>query len=658
MLKLIVLIGLSACASAAPSYVHTFGVARGSIGNDLVERTISYSEQTGLRTDRLLYKPTGRDLTAYSRTRNQVSDEFGFTAGAQLLTGSRSFLFEHAQISDVSGGGKQLSLQLASRDRSLRVSVNYAVYNGHPAIRKWITISNAGAQEVRLSGMHFEALAAAPGEPAELDTSAGYGAVPEPAFFTGRVSDCCTFIRNSATHEGIAIINEAPGYLKRTEAGIGWSEAFQVMYDTDLFPFARSLAPSETFESAKSSTILFRDGQGFEDSRWAVPGYVSRIIARRYEQKAPPWLYNTWEPFERRIDQTTLDQLAPAAKAMGIDIFTIDDGWQAEYGSNEIDHGRFPRGIEGIQSTLDRHHLRLGLWVPLAAISTRTSEYTTHPEWLCRDRNGAPKFTGTASGKSAVMCLGSGYREAALDRLDQVITSYHPAYIKVDLTTVFNAYGEEPGCYAKDHLHHDWAESLTRIYEGLDYIGKQLYQKHPDVLVDYTFELWGEKHLIDPALLAAADLDWLSNISDEQPDRGGVLNARMLLYRRAPSIPAEAMLIGNLHANTSPIAERFAVAVSSGPLFLGDLRKLTEADQHWYAEKSAWFKRLRSRASLLDSLFPLGAWKQPRGSEWDGLARLSRDSDGILVLSKITARPHTPKSSSQRLPPPSIRRDP
>ncbi len=230
------------------------------------------------------------------------------------------------------------------------------------------------------------------------------------------------------------------------------------------------------------------------------------------------------------------------------------------------------------------------------------------------------------------MCLGSGYREAALDRLDQVITSYHPAYIKVDLTTVFNAYGEEPGCYAKDHLHHDWAESLTRIYEGLDYIGKQLYQKHPDVLVDYTFELRGEKHLIDPALLAAADLDWLSNISDEQPDRGGVLNARMLLYRRAPSIPAEAMLIGNLHANTSPIAERFAVAVSSGPLFLGDLRKLTEADQHWYAEKSAWFKRLRSRASLLDSLFPIGAWKQPRGSEWDGLARLSRDSDGILVL--------------------------
>ena len=617
---------LAFAASASPA-------ERWSVGNELVERTVAWSDQTGLRTESLTYKPTGRDLTSYSREHQQVSDEFGFTADGLQLSGAHSFSFKAANIS-ATPNGKQLDVQLASRDGKLDVSVHYVVYNGQPAVRKWISIHNASSAPVYLKGLHFEALAAGPGAPAELTTSAGYGAAPQASFFTGRVSDCCIFIRNSITGEGMAIINEAPGYLKRTEVGMSWTEAFQAMYDTDLFPFGRTVAPGETFESAKSSLVLFRDGHAFEDSHWAVPGYVSRVISRRNGNTAPPWLYNTWEPFERRIDQATITSLAPVAKEMGIDIFTIDDGWQADYGSNTVDATHFEQGMPGIQSVLEGNHLRLGLWVPLAAISTKTSAYMNHPEWLCRDRSGALKFTGTASGQSALMCLGSGYRDAALERLDQLITRYHPAYIKVDLTTVFNAYGEEPGCYAQGHQHHDWAESLTRIYESLQYIGEQLFRRHPEVLVDYTFELWGEKHLIDPALVTVADLDWLSNIEDREASAGGILQARTLLYQRALSIPVEAMLIGNLHAATQPIEERFAVAIGSGPLFLGDLRNLAPADRRWYAEQSAWFQNLRTRARLLDSFFPLGNWRQPTAAAWDGFARLSRDSDGIVVLFK------------------------
>ncbi len=608
-----------------------------SIGNDQIQRGISYSNENGLRTDTLIYKPTGRDFTKYSREHDNVSDEFGFQANGTPYTGAHSFTLDRAD-SSVMQGGRQLRVELSSRDGRLKVSVIYQVFEGQAAIRKWITVRNAWQEPLYLKGMHFEALAAGPGDPAELQVSAGYGAIPQALFFTGRVSDACIFVRNSATGEGMAIINEAPGYLKRTEVGSGWSEAFQVMYDTDLFPFGRTLRPGESFESAKSSLVLFRDGEGFEDSRWSVPGYVSRIIARRHGTANPPWLYNTWEPFERHIDQATVAELAPAAKAMGIGVFTIDDGWQTEYGENAVDAGRFPKGMPGIKSVLDSEGLKLGLWVPLAAISTKTPEYTGHPEWACRDEAGAFKSTNTASGLSAVMCLGSDYRDAALRRLDQLINSYHPAYIKVDLTTVFNAYGEAPGCYAKGHYHRDWAESLTRIYEGLEYIGQELYKRHPEVMVDYTFELWGEKHLIDAGLLGSADLDWLSNIEDRTPSAGGALQARTLLYQRAPSIPVETLLIGNLHAATAPIEERFAVAIGSGPIFLGDLRKLSEGDRRWYGEKTAWYKELRGRSSLLDSFFPLGEWRQPGTGSWDGFARLSRVSDGIIVLFKNSSQ--------------------
>lgn len=632
MLRFCVVAALSPVTVLASAYVHPAGAHRWSIGNDVVERIVAFSNG-GVQTEALIYKATGRDFTAYSRAQKHAGSEFRFIAGDQAVSGTHNLNFEKADIAELAGG-KQLSLDLVNPAAGLEIRITYAVYDQQPALRKWITVHNTSEKPVYLRNMFFESLGAAPGDPADLTISAGYGAVPQPLFFTGRVSDCCIFVRNSATSEGMAIINEAPGYLKRTEVGRGWTEAFEVGYDTDLFPFGRTLAPGERFESARSSLILFQDNRALADSRWAVPGYMARIVSRRHAKEPPRWLFNTWEPFERRIDQATVARLAPAASAMGIDIFTIDDGWQSEYGVNDVDRAHFPQGMPGIQALLGRNNLKLGLWVPLAAISTKTPEYREHPEWACRDRSGAPKFTGTASGQSAVMCLASAYREAALRRLDKLIAAYHPAYIKVDLTTVFNAYGEQPGCYAQGHQHSDWAESLTRIYEALGYIGDQLYRLHPDVLVDYTFELWGEKHLIDPALLGVADLDWLSNIEDRSTAAGGPLEARMLLYQRAPSIPAEAMLIGNLHAPTPPIEERFAVAISSGPLFLGDLRKLSAADLAWYREKTSWFKNLRSRASLSDSFFPLGAWREPGSNTWDGLARLSRDSDGIVVLFK------------------------
>ena len=59
------------------------------------------------------------------------------------------------------------------------------------------------------------------------------------------------------------------------------------------------------------------------------------------------------------------------------------------------------------------------------------------------------------------------------------------------------------------------------------------------------------------------------------------------------------MLIGNLHAATPPIEERFGVAIGSGPLLLGDLRKLTAAQQDWYATRIRWFKKLRSNPVTL-----------------------------------------------------------
>jgi alpha-galactosidase len=409
-------------------------------------------------------------------------------------------------------------------------------------------------------------------------------------------------------------------------------------YDTDLFPFERTLAPGETFTSAACSIAVFAEGDGLADPGFVLPSYASGVLLRKGSGYQPPWIYNTWEPFYRGIDEAKTKDLIAVAGRLGFDVFTIDDGWQLRHGANDVWPRPFPSGLGSIRAAAEAGGMRLGLWYPLAAIDVETAEYREHPEWAARERDGRVKVTGSAAGSKVVMCLATPYRERAARRLSDLIAAHGLRYVKIDLTTIFNTYGESPGCHAPGHEHRTWAESLTRIYEGIRDISARVYRDHPDVLLDLTFELWGQKHLIDAGLLAAGDLDWLSNVHDGRPDSAGPLQARTLLYHRALAAPAEAMLIGNLRANTEPIEVRFATAIGSGPLLLGDLRALGPDEQAWYAGKIRWFKTLRREIPIQEGFFPQGAWRQPGILSWDGFARLSRAGEGILVLFRNESR--------------------
>ncbi|HEV2425613.1 MAG TPA: glycoside hydrolase family 36 protein [Terriglobia bacterium] len=639
-LLLAVLLTFAAMAGASSSYVRTGADGRSwTIGNERVERQLRFDGTSGLYTASWRNKTTATDFMKDAAARRRWGREFAFIADGKQYAGSGGsreggFEFRSAGEADTAPAGKELRLLLESRDGRFRVTVHYAVYDGHPVVRKWIEITNLSDGRATLTHLIFEAANIAPAPPSDTQVAAFYGVEPRESFYTGRVDDAAITVRGSRRGENFIVMNEAPGYLKRTEIDPGWGGGVEVMYDTDLFPFERALAPRETFTSAKSSIAFCQDGAGMADPHWVMPSYTSEVLLKKGSAYRPPWIYNTWEPFERGINAGTVSQLLPIAGRMGLDVFTIDDGWQAEYGENAVNRQAFPGGLEKIERLAAQNNLRLGLWVPLAAISTNSEVYRRHPEWLAKDADGRPKFTRTASGESAVMCLATPYRNVAARRINDLIGRYHLKYVKIDLTTVFNAYGESPGCYAHGHEHASWAESLDRIYEGIEDVTASIYREHPDVLLDLTFELWGQKHLIDYGLLAAGDLDWLSNVDDSAPDSAGPRQARTLLYLRSLAIPGEAMLIGNLHADTPAVEERLATAMGSGPLFLGDLRKLTAARQSWYGAKIAWFKQLRDRVPINQGFFPLGNWQQPGAANWDGFARLSRTGEGMVAIFK------------------------
>jgi alpha-galactosidase len=602
---------------------------RWTIGNDRIERTVAFDSVRGLVTQRLTDLTTHTDLIAEGKP----GLELALACNGQNLNGSSFRLVKADEGTLVDG--KSLTILLESKTLPLQVFVVYRVYDGQPAIRKWLVLKNTGSEALHVSHLTIEAIAPSVGLSNETVLNALYGAAPRETFYTGRSEDAGLLVSNPRTGDGFAIVSEVPGYMKRTEINAWYDPGrvqLRVLYDTDLMPFERTLAPGAEFQTAATSLITFREGDGFHDPHWVLPSYTSKVLQRKSLAHGAPWIYNTWEPFERGINRDITLQLVKVAGDMGMDIFTIDDGWQQDYGENTVDPKAFPGGLDSIREAVEARGMRLGLWIPMAAIGLKTTDYVRHPEWAALDQSGRPKLTSTMAGSKVVMCLATPFQDAAADRINDAIERFHLAYVKLDLTTIFNAYGEAPGCWAKGHYHGDWGESLNMIYEGIRHVTSEVYEKHPDVLLDLTFELWGQKHVIDAGLLAAGDLDWMSNVSDAEADSAGTVQARTLLYERAPSMPVESMLIGNLHADVPNAQETFATAIGSAPLLLGDLRKLSAADQQWYHDHIAWFKQLRKTTNINESFFPLGNWRQPSSASWDGFARLSHFGNGVIAV--------------------------
>jgi alpha-galactosidase len=606
-----------------------------TIANEAIARTVTFAPDAGLTTEKWSDLETGVEFVQPGVDRRGRPVEFSFECNGRRCVGSGG---DFALLGADEAGfakGRSLTVRLRHGTLPLEVAVVYRIYEGHAAVRKHLVLKNSGAEALRISHLAIEAVALALGPANEMTLLTQYGAVPREIFYTGRSEDAGLLVANGRSGAGMAVVSEVPGWMKRTEIG-GWDDAerthIAVLYDTDLMPFERTLGGGEEFTTAAASLVAFRNGDGLRDPRWRLPAYAAQVLERKVDEQGPPWIYNTWEPFTRGINREITMELIDAASAMGMDVFTIDDGWQQEYGENGVNLTAFPGGLKPIEDALAARKMRLGLWIPVAAIGTSTEVYRSHPEWAATDQDGSAKTTGTAAGTKAVMCMASAYRDAAAARIIDAIERFNLAYVKLDLTTVFNAYGEAPGCWAKGHYHHSWAESLGMIYEGMAAMTAAIYRKHPEVLLDLTFELWGQKHVIDAGLLAAGDLDWMSNVDDNRPDSAGPRQARQLLYQRAATMPAEAMLIGNLHAELPTIEESFATAIGSAPLLLGDLRKLSAADRAWYGEKIAWFKKLRRSTRISESFFALGSWQQTTPEEWDGFARLEKSGRGIVAL--------------------------
>lgn len=110
-----------------------------------------------------------------------------------------------------------------------------------------------------------------------------------------------------------------------------------------------------------------------------------------------PILINSWEPFYFHFDSEKLLQTAKSAKAFGVDMLVLDDGWfgtrndgTSGLGDWVANEQKLPGGIPALAEKIHQMGMKFGLWFEPEMVNEDSDLYRTHPDWVLRVPNRAP----------------------------------------------------------------------------------------------------------------------------------------------------------------------------------------------------------------------------------------------------------------------------
>lgn len=612
------------------------------LDNGMVQRIIELPAVTG-NFITSSYTPGTAEKMNYFSGRNA---DFRFEANGVIYSGEGKWSISGIKEISDSFQGNGAAVTLLSEDKKIELTLSFLLYPEMPVIRKKLNITNRGEDKILLESVDVERFTTTGYFSTTFSTiHSDYGRRESIGPYEGNLQDALVIIHNPEWNQGIIIGNEAPGVCKRT--AFCWDDEDIVSglsHKTALFPFGKWLDKDESFETPQVFTMVYKGKSPEEMLNTAVPDFVRKHMGIRLSLSGhkPTFVYNTWEPFRKDIDEKLIMELAKAAADAGMKEFIIDDGWQDSYGDWGIDRKKFPNGLKPVFDYIKSLGMKPGIWVSIGTAAPDSRVYQQHPEWFVEDANGKPVNLITNENDKYTACFGTGWYEYIKGVLTKLLVEHGIEYLKLDFSIVTSPYvfdHHKSGCYATHHHGHTGhRESLYNNYEYMWKLFDELHEIQPQLFIDCTFETMGGLQLIDYAMLKHAEGNWLSNFygSNEKND----WRVRKFAWWRSPAMPATALVIGNPEMQDEGWEMHIKSLAGALPIMLGDPRKLSPADlekYRWYAD---WLQRMEKEYQIMSFRQDLYGFGEPQEGFWDGFQRINTDTcyGGIIGVFRHGAK--------------------
>lgn len=333
------------------------------------------------------------------------------------------------------------------------------------------------------------------------------------------------------------------------------------------------------------------------------------------------------------MDLAEVRRQAAVAKQLGVDVFVLDDGWQARSGdwcpdspqcptptgsSARFPDDRFAAVREAIAP------MRLGLWMSPMAFHPSSAAFQQHPEWTCTPLGDATVGLNVAlDGQSSEEAGIGGWNPLAVSqdgrmidylesRMLRAVEQWQVRYFKLDFLWWLDCAGAEPVDV------YSYREAFLAMVDDLQ-------RRHPEVTVqvDETndYRLW-------PFESVSRGATWFQN--------GTPLPPQLLhnLWLLAPWVPSDTIGQAALASgrDSYPLGTLMAAALLSHPTLKLDLTQL-RADQ--VAQARAWVDAYhRSRELFRGVTYPL--LEDPLHDRWTGLQVWDRDAQhGVVTAFRL-----------------------
>ncbi len=604
--------------------------------NGIVRRTIKLPSAEGSFLT-VSYKPLNGDFNLFSDT----CSDFQFEVNDMIYSGRRHWDLVNIQIITDNNEGSGASVKLISQDKKVELTLKFLMYPNSPAIRKSLVIKNLSDKTVKLESVDVEKFEVPGYYPVTFSwIYHDYGRRRFIGPYDGGKQDALIIVHDMNREQGLVLGNEATGVMKHTSV---FYEAQDICvgltHKNSPFPFRKWIKKDESFETPQVFTMVYNH-QKTPDVilNTVIPDFVRKYMGIRLSElkEKPTFVYNTWEPFYKNINEKLMMELAKAAADAGMKEFIIDDGWQDSYGDWGMDMKKFPNGLKPVFDYVKSLGMKPGLWVSIGSASPDSKVYKAHPEWFVIDKNGKPTSLHAPDDKEKfTACFGTGWYDYIKDILLKLSVDYGLEYFKLDFAVVTSAYTydhTQSGCYSTNHPgHKDHNESLYTNYERLWQLFDELHAAKPELFIDCTFETMGGTQLIDYALLKHSEGDWLSNFEGAAGEKTDI-RIRNMAWWRSPAIPATSLVIGNPQMQDIGWETHIKSIAGALPIMLGDPRKLSETDLKKYRGYADWLQHMESKYGIMSFRQDLPGFGEPMEGMWDGFQRINTETkDGGII---------------------------
>ena len=600
------------------------------LNNGIVQRIINLPNPEGnfLTTS---YKPVTGDFLYFQ----PENTDFQFEMNGIIYSGKSIWRIVEIKYLTDSHEGDGASVTLLSQDKKIELTLKYLLYPNLPVIRKSLMVTNLTKEEISLESVDVEKFNVSSYNVTTFSwIYSDYGRRKSIGPYDGNMQDALVIVHNSDWQSGIVIGNEASGVMKHTS--VFW-EAPEICsgltHKNARFPFRKWIQSNESFETPQVFTMVYNNHKDPDEIlNTEVPDFIRKNMGIRLSElkEKPTFVYNTWHPFGKDINEKLIIELAKYAADAGMKEFVIDDGWQDNYGDWNINKTKFPNGLKPVFDYIKSLGMKPGLWVSVGSASSASKVYHEHPEWFVLDKNGnfANLHLEDTNDEIRSACYSTDWKNYIKDILLKLSLDYGLEYLKLDFSVVTSAYvfdHEKSGCYATNHLgHQDHNESLYVNYERMWELFDELHAAKPNLFIDCTFEAMGGLQLIDYAMLKHAEGNWLSNF--QEPDEMGDLRIRNMAWWRSPAMSASALVIGNPRMDDKKWEMHIKSLAGALPIMLGDPRKLTPQDLKKYRSYADWIQSMQTNYDIMSYRQDLTGFGEPKEGCWDGFQRINTDN--------------------------------